>query len=339
MKLVASNPLSRFQATEVTYEDEFTPRAVYTLLEDHSRGIVAENNSPDIGFSHSVNPYRGCFHGCAYCYARPGHEYLSFGAGTDFDRKIVYKPNAAALLEEHFQRTSWKGDLLMFSGVTDCYQPAERSLQLTRGCLEVCAKYRNPVAVITKSPLIERDLDLFQRLHATAYARVAISIPFSNEEDARALEPAVAPPKRRLETIRRLTDAGIRVGVSVSPIIPGLSDSQLVEVLEQAKDAGASFAFYVLLRLPGAVKSVFEDRVRAAFPLRAEKILRRIRETRGGSLYQSDFATRQSGTGIYAETISQLFQTTRKRLGFSEAHERGPEPTTFARPTAQMSLF
>ncbi len=287
-----ANPPNPWAASEVEYLDGEAPLAGLEVYEDGTRGILAHNDSPDVGFSFSVNPYRGCFHACAYCYARPSHEYLSFGAGTDFERKIVVKKHAPALLREAFDAPKWEGDLVAFSGVTDCYQPLEASYKLTRGCLEVCAEYRNPVAIITKAPLVERDIDVLQTLAGDAHANIAVSVPFWDEAKARAIEPFVTTPARRMRTVERLARAGLRVGVMVAPIIPGLNDEDIGDVLHAAKEAGASWAGTVLLRLPGSVKEVFEERLRAALPLRAERVLRRVRETRGGKMYDSRFSVR-----------------------------------------------
>ncbi len=335
-----ANPPNPWASTELEYLEE-VPLAKVELFDDHTQTIVAKNDSPDLGFNYSVNPYRGCNHACAYCFARPTHEYLSWGAGTDFDTKIVVKRDAARLLRTQFERPSWKGDLLMFSGVTDCYQPTEASLRLTRGCLEVCAEYRNPVAIITKAPLIERDLDLLWQLHRDASVHVSISIPIWDPELARAIEPGVATPKRRVQAIERLAKAGISVGVMVAPIIPGVSDEGMAKVLEAARDAGATTAGYVLLRLPGSVKDVFETRIKAALPLRAEKILHRVRQTRNGKLYDSRFGVRGRGEGQYADAIEQVFDSCVKRLGFNQG-QPWDRPATFRRPPRvepQMALF
>src|SRR4051812_10609212 len=243
-----SNPPNPWLSTEVEYLDEIPP-AELEVYEDHTREILSHNDSPDVGFSWSVNPYRGCFHACAYCYARPTHEYLGLGAGTDFDRKITVKPDAARLLREAFERAAWKGELVVFSGVTDCYQPLEASYRLTRACLEVCAEYRNPIGLITKAPLVERDIDVLQQLHRDAKLRVTISIPIMDREAAHAIEPYVATPERRLRTIERLAKAGLDVGINVAPLIPGVSDDDLGELLERAAAAGARHANYVFLRL------------------------------------------------------------------------------------------
>jgi DNA repair photolyase len=330
-----SNPPNPWLSSEVEYLGE-APDARLEVYEDHTREILAHNDSPDLGFSWSVNPYRGCFHGCAYCYARPTHEYLGLGAGTDFERKITVKPDAPRLLREAFERPSWKGELVVFSGVTDCYQPLEASYKLTRGCLEVCAEYRNPASVITKAPLIERDIEVL----AAARASVTVSIPIWDGEHAHALEPYVATPQRRMQTIARLAQAGLDVGVNIAPVIPGLSDADIPAILEAAHAAGARRAGYVFLRLPGSVKQVFEERVAQALPLRKERILARVREARGGRLYDSRWGIRGRGQGEYADAARALFDATVRRLGMS--HDFHPHPEgTFRRPGRgkQLSLL
>jgi DNA repair photolyase len=352
-----ANPPNPWDRSEIDYLDGDSPDARLQVLEDHTRKILSHNDSPDIGFRWSVNPYRGCFHACAYCYARPGHEYLSMGAGTDFDRKIVVKPQAPALLREAFEKPSWRGETVVFSGVTDCYQPLEASYRLTRGCLEVCALYKNPVAIITKSPLIERDLDLLAELASVTRLGVTLSIPFWDPEKARTIEPYVATPQRRMHTIEKLAARGINVGVNVAPVIPGLNDEEIGKVLEAARSAGATRAGWVLLRLPGPVAPVFEARLREALPLRAEKILRRIRETRDGKMYDARFGSRQRGEGVYAETIATLFDRMVKKLGLtggmdnqldvSDDADRHGKASTFTRPATaapprdkrQLALF
>jgi DNA repair photolyase len=316
-----ANPPNPWLSTEIEYFDE-VPAARLEVYEDHSRSILAENDSPDLGFGFSVNPYRGCFHGCAYCYARPYHEYLSFGAGTDFERKIVVKPEAPRLLREAFEKRSWRGDLVVFSGVTDCYQPLEASYRLTRGCLEVCAEYANPVGIITTAPLIERDLDVLVALHRVAPLSVTVSVPLWDPAHARAVEPYVASPERRVRTIARLAAAGLDVGVNVAPMIPGLGDQDVPRVLEAAAAAGAKRAGTVFLRLPGSVKQVFEERIREALPLRADRILARVREARGGKLYDARFGARQRGDGPYAESARALFEATARRVGLATAFRR-----------------
>jgi len=280
------------------------------------------------------------------CYARPSHEYLDLGAGTDFDTKIVVKPHAAQLLREAFDKPSWNGDLVMFSGVTDCYQAVESQLHLTRQCLEVCLEYRNPVGIITKSALIERDLDLIVELHEAAGVHLSVSIAWVDPDLARAIEPWAPAPERRFKVLEKFAKAGVPVGVMCAPVMPGLNDDQVVRVLERAKDAGAQTAGWVLLRLPGAVAPVFEERVRAALPLAADKIMHRIRETRGGEkLYDPRWHTRGRGEGAYAQTIATMFDTTVKRLGLNARDDRyltDLPPSRFQhpkKPKTQLSLF
>jgi DNA repair photolyase len=345
---VVSNPPNPWLSTSVEYlpddpgSEHGAPIARVQVIEDATRTILAENDSPDLGFRWSLNPYRGCFHACAYCYARPQHEYLGLGAGTDFDRKLVVKPRAPELLVEAFERPSWRGELVMFSGDTDCYQPLEASYALTRRCLEVCALYQNPCAVITKSPLIERDVDLLSALARAVDLRVTVSIPLWDVEHARALEPFVATPQRRIRTIERLAAAGVRVGVNVAPLIPGLGDEGMPQILRAAREAGATSAGFVFLRLPGPVAGVFEERLRRALPLRAEKILTRVREARGGKLNDPRFATRMSGEGPYARATRSLFDAETKRLGLATGFPVAPPRDTFRRPPRpghQLRLF
>ncbi len=331
-----SNPPNPWRTSEIEYLPEecdgAAPGAKLEVYQDHTREILATNDSPDLGFKWSVNPYRGCFHACAYCFARPTHEYLGLGAGTDFDRKITVKPDAPRLLREAFERKSWQGELVVFSGVTDCYQPLEACYRLTRGCLEVCAEYRNPVGIITKAPLIERDLDLLTALNQDARVSVTISIPLWNRAHAHALEPFVATPERRMKTVERLAAAGLEVGVNVAPLIPGLSEEDLGDLLTAARDAGATRAGFVFLRLPGSVAKVFEERLRATLPLRADRVMNRVREARGGKLYDSRFGIRGRGTGQYAETAQTLFTSTAQRLGLQTGCMGGDDTTTFKRP-------
>ena len=337
-----ANPPNPWASTEIEWIGA-PPEIRLRVFEDHTREILSKNDSPDLGFRYSVNPYRGCFHGCAYCYARPTHEYLGFGAGSDFERQIVVKPRAAELLREAFDRPSWKGETVVFSGATDCYQPLEASYRLTRACLEVCAEYRNPVHVITKAPLIERDIDVLARLARETRLGVTISIPFWNEAHARAIEPGVATPRRRMATVRKLREAGIDVGVNVAPIIPGLNDEDIGAILEAAAEAGAMRVAMIVLRLPGNVKHVFEERLRTTLPLRAERVLARTREVRGGKLNDPRFGCRFIGEGTYAETIAQLFRRTAERLGLSETTiTASKEPSPFRRPQVkgrQLALF
>ena len=331
-----SNPPNRFEPLR---REALEPalRARLQLFEDNTHQILSRNDSPDLPFQWSVNPYRGCFHACAYCYARPSHEYWGFGSGTDFESKIVLKRRAATLLQQAFEKPSWKGELVVFSGNTDCYQPIEATLGLTRACLEVCAKYRNPVGIITKGLIAARDLDLFTELHEQAWIRVYFSIAFADDETARLVEPQAPGIEARFEAMRALSEAGIPTAISVAPIIPGLNEEAIPEILSRAKQAGATSATGSLLRLPGNVEQVFVDRMRDAFPDRITKILHRIREVRGGALSESEFFSRHHGTGTYWRCVEQLFELGRRRAGFEP--DELPVPQTFRRPTAQQSLF
>ena len=264
------------------------------------------------------------------------------GAGTDFDTKIVIKPRAAELLREAFDKPSWKGELIMFSGVTDCYQAIEKDLQLTKQCLEVCVEYRNPVSIITKSALVERDVELIAELAREAGVTLNVSLAWTDAEMARTIEPWAASPQRRLKVLETFAKAGVPVGIMMAPIIPGLNDSQMVKLLELARDAGAQWAGYSLLRLPGAVKDVFQDRLRVSLPLVADRVLHRVIETRGGQkLYDAQWGVRHTGVGVYAQTIATMFETTKNRLGFGGREE--PDPVSRFRrpekPTKQLSLF
>ncbi len=336
-----SNPPNPFAHHTLEWDGP-EPLAELQLFEEHAKSILSKNDSPDIGFEYSLNPYRGCFHACAYCYARPTHQYLDFGAGTDFDRKIVVKVNAAERLREVFRKASWAGRPIVFSGNTDCYQPIEAHYELTKRCLEVCAEFKNPVYIITKSKLVRRDAHLLGRLAREADARVAVSIPFASDDDARLMEPFASPPSKRFETLRVLHDAGVPTTVSLAPMIPGLNDSQIPEVLERAREAGADKAFITLVRLAREVRPVFEQRLREAFPLRADKVLRRLAEMREGQR-PGQFHTRMRGEGEHYQLVEQLFRKTALRLGYNlhdDARPLGPSP--FARPIEprrQLDLF
>jgi DNA repair photolyase len=326
-----ANPPNPWESAAVEWLGDPPPARPEVYL-DATREILSRNDSPDVPFTWSVNPYRGCAHACAYCYARPTHEYLGFGAGTDFETRIVVKLGAPHLLRAAFERPSWRGEPVAFSGATDPYQPLEASYRLTRACLAVCAEYRNPVGLVTKAPLVERDLDLLAELEASARVRVTISLPFLEAGRARALEPWAASPARRLLTVERLARAGIPVAVNVAPLIPGLNDEEIPRLLAAAAAAGARRASWQLLRLPGSTRAVFAERLRAALPGRAERILHGIRETRDGRLSDSRFGWRGRGEGSRAQAIAALFDIAARRLGL-EAGACGAEPaTTFRRP-------
>lgn len=340
--LPLSNPPNPWSSTTVEWLGE-APNAPLHVYEERAKSIVNEIESPDIGMTWSLNPYRGCQHACAYCYARPSHQYWGFGAGTDFDRNIVVKVNAAALLREQFDKKSWRGESITFSGNTDCYQPLEASYRLTRACLEVCLDYRNPAHVITKSALVRRDIALLAELGAKARAGVTVSIPFADDAMGRAIEPLASACSNRFETIRQLAAAGVATSVNVAPIIPGLNDTQVVEVLERAKEAGAQRAAMILLRLPKEVLPVFVERLDEAFPQRAGKVKRAILEMRGGKMNEAGFGERMEGKGPRWDAIASLFELTARRLGLTTwgggNTETREEATTFRRPSAQRELF
>ncbi len=331
-----ANPPNPWATSHVEWLGEPPADGVH-IFEEDAKSILSENDSPDLPFRWSLNPYRGCFHGCAYCYARPTHQYLGFGAGTDWERRLVVKRNAPELLRAHLSRSSWNGELIMFSGVTDCYQPLEASYQLTRRCLEVCREFRQPVGVITKGALVERDVDVLADLARHGAATVFLSVPFADGADSRAIEPFVALPERRFAAIQVLASAGVPVGVSLSPLIPGLNDHQVPEILERARAAGATSAFHVLLRLPAEVEDVFAARLRAAFPLRAEKVLSILRSMHDGKANDPRFHERMRGQGARYEVVANLFRTVAKRLGLTPPERPGPSP--FRRPFQQGSLF
>jgi DNA repair photolyase len=316
------NPADRF--TALRYEqDEFSAaedaRPLPTqFFRDDTQSIISRNNSPDVGFATSVNPYRGCEHGCAYCYARPTHEYLGFSAGLDFESKILVKLHAGSLLREELSKSSWTPQVLVLSGVTDCYQPIERKLKLTRSCLEVLAEFRNPAAIVTKNFLVTRDIDLLQSLAQHQATLVTVSITTLDAELAAKLEPRASTPRARLAAVRELARAGIPVGVNVAPIIPGLTDHEIPHILEAAAEAGAGYGHYTILRLPLAVSQIFPAWLKTHFPDRAETVLGRIRSMRNGKLNSSQFGQRMSGEGILAEQIRQLFQVVCRRFGLNE---------------------
>lgn len=339
-----ANPPNPWLSTHVEYLDE-PPPAALEVFEEDARSVVSTNDSPDLPFSYSVNPYRGCFHGCAYCYARPTHQYLGWGAGTDFERKIVVKRNAPELLRDYLARPKWTGDLLAFSGVTDCYQPLEASYQLTRRCLEVCLEFANPVGIVTKGPLVARDIDILTRLSQRASVSVTVSVPFLDDDMARRIEPYVARPSKRFDALAELSAAGLRTGLSLSPVIPGLNDAQIPQILTRARECGATFAFMTMLRLPGEVLPVFTERLQAAEPLRHQRVLSAIRDIREGGLNNAEFGSRMTGHGPRWQAIEQLFQTHARRLGFNADPPREPARTAMRVPPApkpkpqQRSLF
>ena len=333
-----SNPPNPWNEIETEWIDA-PPVTQLEIYEEQAKTILSENDSPDVGFRFSLNPYRGCFHACAYCYARPSHQYWDFGAGTDFERKIIVKTNAPEKLREAFMKKSWSGELIAFSGNTDCYQPLEASYKLTRRCLETCLEFRNPVGLITKGALIRRDIDVLIGLKRHASVSVNLSIAFADDEMARKIDAGAPSPSARFAAMRALADAGIPVGVGIAPVIPGLNDSQVAEILERAKENGATRAFRVMLRLPSEVKPVFLERIREAYPDRADKVLHAIQEMRGGALYQSEFGSRMVGEGPRWQAVDWLFQVTCRKLGLNQTENHPEAAKTFHRPGAQMELF
>lgn len=341
---VASNPANRFEPIAYEADDELpaeerpSPRTLF--LRDSSRSALTRNNSPDVGFEVSPNPYRGCEHGCVYCYARPYHEYLGFSAGLDFESKILVKEDAPALLREKLAAPRWQPQTVVMSGVTDCYQPVERKLRLTRRCLEVLADFRNPVAIITKNHGVTRDADVLAELARHGAAAVCLSVTSLDPEIQRRMEPRTATPARRLDAVRRLADAGIPVGVNVAPVVPGLTDHELPAILQAAAEAGAGFAGYTVLRLPYAVKELFAEWLEQHFPDRRDKVLNRVRELRGGRLNDPRFGSRLRGEGIWAEQLRAVFRVARERAGIPA--QRPPLSTAaFRRPETgdQLALF
>jgi DNA repair photolyase len=325
----ASNPPNRFEhltlERDADWDPEQDPAPRTRFFRDLSQSIITYNDSPDIPFRASLNPYRGCEHGCAYCYARPTHEYLGFSAGLDFESKIMVKENAPELLRKELSSPKWKPQELAMSGVTDCYQPIERKLQLTRRCLAVLTEFRNPVSIITKNALVTRDLDLLRELAAHRAVHVNISITTLDSELARKLEPRAASPRQRLEAMETLSKAGIPVGVLVAPAIPAINDHEIPSVLASAKAAGASWAYTEVLRLPLTVAPVFQDWLERNFPQKKEKVLGRIRAIRGGKLNDPRFGSRMRGEGIFADQISRIFQVACRKVGLPED---GPELST-----------
>lgn len=337
-----SNPKNRFENVELVPEapdiDEVSS-PITQFLTDSSKTIIAYNDSPDVGFDASINPYRGCEHGCIYCYARPTHEYLGFSAGLDFETKIMVKHEAPELLRRELSSPSWEPRVLAMSGVTDCYQPVEKKLQLTRRCLEVLLEFRHPVAIVTKNYLATRDIDLLSELARYRCAAVYISLTTLDPKLTAVMEPRTSRPARRLAAITALSQAAIPVGFLLAPMIPALTDSEAPAIVEAAVKAGACFGGYVPLRLPHAVKSLFENWLGQRYPEKKDKVLNRIRAIRGGKLNDPNFHSRMRGEGIFAEQMAELFRLACKKAGI---HERSPRLSTehFRRPeNAQLNLF
>jgi DNA repair photolyase len=337
------NPANRFEKIHLERdedwnpEDDISPRTQFLI--DHSQTAIAYNDSPDLGFGASVNPYRGCEHGCIYCYARPTHEYLGFSAGLDFETKIMVKERAPELLRAELSSSKWQPQIIVMSGVTDCYQLVERKLKLTRRCLEVLLEFRNPVAIITKNFLVTRDLDLLAELAKHNCASVTVSVTTLDTKLRNVMEPRTSPPQARLNAIRKLSEAGIPVSVNVAPIIPGLTDHEMPAILKAAAEAGATSAGFTVVRLPHGDKALFENWLTTHFPDRKEKVLNRIKAIRGGKLYDAQWGSRMRGEGIFAEQIAQMFEVARRKAGFKN-DRRELSTAAFRRPGGvQLSLF
>lgn len=339
------NPDNRFENIKLEILDEYLEemkdeevRPVTQFINDHTKSILSKNDSPDLSFMYSINPYRGCEHGCIYCYARPTHEYLGFSSGLDFETKIMIKKNAPALLEKELTKKSYQPQVIILSGNTDCYQPAERKLEITRELLKVFLKFKNPAAIITKNSLVERDLDILKDMNKLNLIGVTISIPTLDKKIAQVMEPRTATPSRRLQTVENLSNAGIYVNVNVAPVVPGLTDDTIPIVLKSVADAGAKSAARIILRLPWQNKELFVNWVNKNFPERANKILNRVKSLRDGELYNSDWGKRMSGEGEWADTVRQIFRINCQKYGLNK--ERNILRTDlFERNPAQEKLF
>jgi DNA repair photolyase len=338
----AENPANRFETLHYEPDpeslDRDDPAPATLLLRDTTRSIIAYNDSPDVGFSASINPYRGCEHGCAYCYARPTHEYLGFSAGLDFETKILVKEDAPELLRRELSSPRWKPQVVAMSGVTDAYQPAERRLKITRRCLEVLAEFRNPVCIVTKNHLVTRDVDLLGELASHQAAAVYVSVTTLDAKLQRALEPRASHPSARLSAIETLNKAGIPAGAMLAPIIPTLNDHEIPAILSAAAQAGACGAGYVMLRLPFAVAGLFEQWLERHVPTQKDKVLGRIRQVRGGKLNDPRFGERMSGEGIIAEQIEALFEMGCRRAGIPDSKAE-LSTAAFRRPGGTQGLL
>lgn len=319
----SSNPTNRFESLDYVPDDDAPPeescRPKTVFIDDHSKSILSSNESPDVDFGYGLNPYRGCEHGCAYCFARPTHEYLGYSAGLDFETRVMVKRRAPALLREALRKKSWTPQTIGLSGVTDAYQPIERELKLTRGCLKVLAEFRNPVKIVTKNRLVTRDIDLLQELARYQAVFVLLSLTTLRPDLHRSMEPRSSSPAQRLAAIRELNDAGIPVGTLTAPVIPGLNDHELPDLLMAASSAGACYAGYIMLRLPWTVAPLFERWLERNVPLSKDKVLGRIRSVHGGELYNSEYGSRMRGSGPFADQIARIFEVARRKAGLADA--------------------
>ncbi len=331
-----ANPANRFEKAHLEVDPDGEPELQTApgtqFLKDKTVSIISHNDSPDVGFDSSINPYRGCEHGCIYCYARPTHEFLGLSAGLDFESKILVKERAPELLREALSSPKWKPRVIAMSGVTDCYQPVERRLKLTRGCLEVLAECRHPVGIITKNFLVTRDIDVLQELARHNCVSVTLSVTTLDSNLARVMEPRTSMPKQRLAAIEALARAGVPVGVNVAPIIPGLTDHEILRIVQSAAAAGAQFAGYTVVRLAFAVKDLFEQWLANHAPGKKEKILHRIRSMRDGKLNESNFGWRMKGEGVFADQIRQTYEVACRKAGLAEGHWPELSTVSFRRP-------
>ncbi len=338
-----SNPPNRFEPLVIEPDPdcppEERPHPRTQFFFDASESLLTRNDSPDLPFTFGLNPYRGCEHGCAYCFARPYHEYLGWSSGLDFETKIMVKLRAPDLLRAELSSSRWEPESIAMSGVTDCYQPAERQFRVTRACLEVCAEFRQPISIVTKNALVTRDIDVLQRLAGHQATAVYVSVTSLDTDLAGQLEPRASRPAARLRAIKELSAAGIPVGVMVAPVIPGLTDHELPAILEAAAEAGAKRAGYIVMRLPHAVKEVFQQWLDDHAPTKKARVLLRVREIRGGKLNVSEWGARLRGEGVFAEQLRRLFDITTRRAGLNQ--ERFALSTTaFRRPGGrQLNLF
>ena len=343
-----SNLAGRFESTTLEtvddgwYQEEVQSAPNETVLPDRAKTVIARNQSPDVGFEQSINPYRGCSHGCVYCFARPTHSYLGLSPGLDFETKLFYKKDAAQLLAAELGKRGYVPKTFALGINTDGYQPLEKRLEVTRGLLEVLAGCRHPVTIVTKSALILRDIDLLADLARDRLVSVSVSVTSLDNEIKRTLEPRAASPQARLRVIRQLTDAGIPVSVLVAPVIPAITDHEMEAILAAARDAGAVGAGYVLLRLPHEVKLLFREWLTEHYPDRAKHVMSLINQSRGGKDYDSEFGVRMTGTGAYADLLRTRFQLARRKLGMEDAEGRHELNTSLFRPPsvdeAQLAL-
>jgi DNA repair photolyase len=333
-----SNPAVRFEAAsreavhDGWYEDEIVEHLSETVLPDRARSVITTNDSPDVGFDQSINPYRGCSHGCVYCFARPSHAYLGLSPGLDFETKLFYKADAVKILEAELAKPKYVCKPIALGINTDGYQPLEKRLEITRGILAVLTRCRHPVTIVTKSALIIRDIDLLAELARDQLVSVMLSITSLTNDIKRTLEPRTASPQARLRVVQQLAQAGIPVGVLVAPVIPGITDHEMEDILAAAKEAGAGSASYVLLRLPHEVKILFREWLAEHYPDRAKHVMSLINQTRGGKDYDAEFGQRMVGTGPFAELLRTRFELARRKCGFDSARNRHELRTDLFRP-------